>query len=309
MSALSGILDSVQGLAVFSFGVGAQTPVPTVKALLVVAHPDDESECAAFVYRITREFGGIADQIVVTNGEGGRNYAAPAASYYGLPLHKKEGRGHLIRVRQKEQLRAGRALGIRHTWFLGQTDTGVTPGIRDAMDAWDVTRIKRRIARQLQRENYDVVIVLLPSSGTHGHHKAVALLTLDAVNQLPEASRPAVLGNSTTDPGDFFELAGYPSTRAEFTWSLDRRTPLPCHPALNYSIIVNWAVSEHKSQGFFQMENSRRRFEYFWLFEAGGKVARSRWLRFRNRMANAVQEIIADEERTPQSPAPAVQTL
>ena len=280
MSAIADVFASVPDFVSLSFGATAETRTAPIKALLVVAHPDDESECAALLYRITHELGGIADQIVVTNGEGGHNYAAPAARYYGLPLHKKEGRADLIRIRQKEQLRASRTLGIRHTHFLGQTDTGATPDVQDAMDDWDVSFVKRQIARQLLRENYDVVLILLPSSETHGHHKAVALLTLEAVNQLEAGQRPAILGARTGDPGVFSELAGYPSTRtiaAEPAWSFDRSTGLRCHPALNYSVIVNWAVSEHKSQGFFQMEGSRRSHEHFWLFEAGGETARTRW--------------------------------
>ncbi len=47
---------------------------PRLKVLLVVAHPDDESECAAFLYHVTHELGGVVDQVVVTNGEAGTQY-------------------------------------------------------------------------------------------------------------------------------------------------------------------------------------------------------------------------------------------
>jgi LmbE family N-acetylglucosaminyl deacetylase len=280
MSAIAEVFASLPDLAAFSFVNARAATAPSIKALLVVAHPDDESECAAFLYRITHELGGIADQIVVTNGEGGRSYAAPAAHYYGLPLHKKEGRSHLIRVRQKEQLRANRSLGIRRTYFLGQTDTGATSDVNEAMCAWDTSLVKRQIAQKLCRENYDLVLVLLPFSGTHAHHKAVAILTLEAISELPPPSQPVVLGATTGDPQLLSELAEYPSVRPiepEPVWCLDRCTPLRCAPALNYSLIVNWAISEHKSQGFFQMEGSQRSHEYFWLFGANGEAARLRW--------------------------------
>ena len=45
------------------------------------AHPDDESESAALVYRLTHELGAAVDQVVVTNGEGGHQYAALCRSY------------------------------------------------------------------------------------------------------------------------------------------------------------------------------------------------------------------------------------
>lgn len=85
MGAIEEVFASLPDLAAFSFGIAREAAAPPLKALLVVAHPDDESECAAFLYRITHELGGIADQVVVTNGEGGHHYAAPAARYYGLP--------------------------------------------------------------------------------------------------------------------------------------------------------------------------------------------------------------------------------
>jgi len=287
MSALAEAFAAWPDAMAFSFGAVEKEAVSPLKVLLVVAHPDDESECAALIYRITHEAGGVVDQIVVTNGEGGHTYAALAASYYGLPLHKKEGRPHLIRVRRKEQLRASRTLGIRHTHFLGQKDTGVTSHVNDALDEWDLSLVNRKISGMLRRGNYDVVLVLLPTPETHGHHKAVALLVLEAVENLSASQRPAVVGARTGEREGFAELPGFPLTRtagAAPAWSFDRRTPLRCHPALDHSIIVNWAVSEHKSQGFFQMESSRRSHEHFWLFQAGGDTARERWGNFLERL-------------------------
>ncbi len=287
MGAIAQAFAAWPEITAFPFGaVDAEAP-PQLRALLVVAHPDDESECAALIYRITHELGGIVDQIVVTNGEGGHNYAAPAASYYGLPLHKEEGRAHLIRVRRKEQLRASRTLGIRHTYFLGQQDTGVVSDAGEALEAWDLALVNRKITGAIRRGNYDIVLVLLPTPETHGHHKAVALLALEAIENLPPAQRPAVIGARTGEPGTFSALPGFPLTRttgAAPVWSFDRHTPLRCHPALDHSIIVNWAVSEHKSQGFFQMESSHRSHEHFWLFEAGGEASRARWNEFLKRL-------------------------
>src|SRR5580658_5190100 len=84
-----------------------------VKALLVNAHPDDESESAAVIYRFTHERGGIVDQVVVTNGEGGHQYAALAESYYRLPLTVGADRCVLLgQIRREELTRASRILGI-----------------------------------------------------------------------------------------------------------------------------------------------------------------------------------------------------
>jgi len=257
-----------------------------IRALLVNAHPDDESESAAVVYRITHECDGIVDQVVVTNGEGGHQYAALAEAYYRLPLTTAADRRELLgKIRRQELMRASRILGIRHNYFLHQKDTGVTLSVDDAFGVWDVARIKQEVRNLLQVEKYNLVVLLLPTLDTHGHHQTVAALTLEAVAELEGEDRPAVLGvrsvtSDGADRGGFFELKGYPLTRTtsrEPVWSFDRRTPLGCHRSLEYSIVVNWVVAEHKSQGFFQLEGGRRTHEQFWLFETSGEAGIARW--------------------------------
>ncbi|HUP56482.1 MAG TPA: PIG-L family deacetylase, partial [Bdellovibrionota bacterium] len=56
------------------------------RALVVVAHPDDEYCMAGTIVRIARELGGQVDQLVVTNGEGGFRYSGPAEGIYGKKL-------------------------------------------------------------------------------------------------------------------------------------------------------------------------------------------------------------------------------
>jgi N-acetylglucosamine malate deacetylase 2 len=260
-----------------------------VKALLVVAHPDDESECAAFIYRITHELGGIVDQIVVTNGEGGHQYSGLAEAYYGVPLQPgTDGRKTLAKIRRKELIRAGRILGIRHNYFLDQRDTGPTLDPAEAFGGWDTARVKQELLALLNLEKYDLVLLLLPTSDTHGHHKTVAALALEVLSSLDPGERPAALGVQTVtaeagSPESFSELDGYPVTRTvspEPVWSFDRKTLLASHRAGDYSIVVNWVIAEHKSQGLFQMEYGRRTHETFWLFEASGRSGAARWKQF-----------------------------
>jgi len=260
-----------------------------IKALLVNAHPDDESESAAVVYRITHESGGIVDQVVVTNGEGGHRYAALAEAYYRLPLTNATDRRRLLGgIRREEVMRASRILGIRHTWFLDQTDTGVASTAASALEVWDITRVKQELRTLLGFGKYNLVVILLPAPETHGHHQSVAALTLETIAELEAEERPAVLGvrAATSEAGDslaFSELNGFPLTRttsAKPVWGFDRRTPLACHPSLDYSVVVNWVIAEHKSQGFFQMEGGRRTHEHFWLFEAGGEAGAARFQDF-----------------------------
>jgi LmbE family N-acetylglucosaminyl deacetylase len=259
-------------------------PAAPLKALLVVAHPDDESECAGTLYRITHELGGVVDQVVVTDGGGGQNFSAPALNYYGVP-HKQDVGKELPRLRRKELLRAGQIIGVRKHYFLDQKDNGYTLDTDEGFRSWDLPRVRRELRRLLQRGQYDVVLTLLPSRGTHGHHKTVALLALEAVSGLPPESRPALMGVCTGSsqhllPAVFEELPGFPQTRTttvQPAWSFDRRSPLALNAPLDHSIIVHWVIAEHKSQGMFQMEYGRHTHEHFWQFTSGGKRWESIW--------------------------------
>jgi LmbE family N-acetylglucosaminyl deacetylase len=272
---------------------------PGIKALLVVAHPDDESECAAVLYRITHELGGTVDQVIVTNGEAGFQHAAPAQAYYQLPLTREDvGRKHLPRIRRQEVLRASQILGIRDTYFLEQKDNGFTVDVCEGLQVWDVQRVRTGLVHLMEREEYDLVFTLLPTEDTHGHHQTVAILVLQAVAEFAPEQQPAVLGvrSATAEerlPDRFDGIPGFPLTRTaahEPVWRFDRRTSMLGHPALDYTIVVNWVIAEHKSQGMFQMEFGRRPFEYFWLFAISEPGGRSRWNRFLGLLHGASQQ-------------------
>ena len=100
------------------------------RALIVVAHPDDESCFAATVYEITHNLGGTVDQLVITNGEGGYRYSLLAETIYGVALtDEKTGRAALPEIRKRELLDAGRILGIANHYFLDQRDVRYTQDV------------------------------------------------------------------------------------------------------------------------------------------------------------------------------------
>jgi LmbE family N-acetylglucosaminyl deacetylase len=252
-----------------------------IKVLAIVAHPDDEYEFAATIYRIARELGGVVDQVVISNGEAGFHYSSLAEKVYGLPLtNESVGRAYLPEIRKEETLAAGRILGIRQHHFLDQKDTSYTLDENSVDSVWDKTYIRAFVSRLLTSEGYDFVFTLLPASDTHGHHKAATLLALEAVRDLPEPRRPAVLGAeaaSSHDPArKFTELAGYPLTRTALdVHEFNRAHSFGYHNGLTYQIIANWVIAEHKSQGLFQMDASRHDVERFWRFELSGSQAKA----------------------------------
>ena len=95
------------------------------KLLIVVAHPDDEYAFAATTYRLVRELGWAADQVIITNGEAGYRYSTLAQAIYGTALaNERDGRVNLPAIRKEEAGRAGKILGIRQHFFLDQKDSG-----------------------------------------------------------------------------------------------------------------------------------------------------------------------------------------
>jgi LmbE family N-acetylglucosaminyl deacetylase len=264
--------------AAVAFGA-APAPGAGLKVLLVVAHPDDEYAFAATTYRLTRELGAAVDQVVITNGEAGYRYSALAELVYGVRLtDERTARARLPEIRRQETLAAGRILGIRRHYFLGQKDDGFTLSLEDTLRLWDGAAVVKSLETLLRAQHYDFVFTLLPTGETHGHHKAAAVLTLRAVSHLPEDQRPVLLGADPDDavPSAFTGLAGYPIARpvaARPAFSFDRRAKFGFQNALSYHIVVNWVIAEHKSQGLFQTDCNKRDFETFWTYAASGPHA------------------------------------
>jgi LmbE family N-acetylglucosaminyl deacetylase len=244
-----------------------------VRLLLVVAHPDDEYEVAGTVYRISRELSGTVDQIIITDGEAGYRYSSLAAPYYGVDLtNEAVGRARLPGIRRGEARRAGRILGIQHQWFLNERDEQFTLDASEPLHrSWHDERVLRVLRHRVRTGHYDFVFVLLPSQQTHGEHKAASILAIEAVEQLPAAERPIVLGAQAGggDPSPYMPLQGYSLTATSSPnpqFQFDRETGFGYQKSLSYQIVVDWVIAEHKSQGLFQTRCQQDRFENFWLF-------------------------------------------
>ena len=162
------------GLAGLAGSAAEVEPAPSdqIRVLLVVAHPDDEYAFAATTYRLTKELGAVVDQVVITNGEAGFRYSQLAESYYGVALtHEEVGRSRLPEIRKRETLAAGRILGIREHYFLDQKDARYTLDATEAARIWDTPAVTEFLTRLMKRGRYQYVFVLLPTVGTHGHHR------------------------------------------------------------------------------------------------------------------------------------------
>jgi N-acetylglucosamine malate deacetylase 2 len=284
------ILMLLAVLSLHAIPAGAQDTAPSeaqrhrpIRALLIVAHPDDEYEMAGTIYKIAKEISGTVDQVIITDGEAGYRYSFLAARYYGIDLtDEATGRARLPRIREEEARRAGRILGIQHQWFLNERDDHFTLDSSEALKSWNTRRVLQVLAERLREGHYDVVLVVLPAEDTHGAHKAASLLALQAVQGLPPAERPTVLG-AQAGPNDtpvYTAPSAYPieaTSSPAPLFHFDRDVHFGFRDSLSYQIIVDWVISEHKSQGLFQTKCGQDRFENFWIFDVSGDatVARS----------------------------------
>jgi LmbE family N-acetylglucosaminyl deacetylase len=241
------------------------------RLLIVVAHPDDEYAFAAATYRLTRELGWTADQVVITDGESGYRYSALAESVYGKALaNERDGRANLPAIRKQETERAGKLIGIERHYFLDQRDLGFATERSSAESGnWDRNRVLSFVRGLLEREQYDAVFTLLPTAETHGHHRAAAAIAVEAVDSQPVERRPPVLG---AEPRSRDEKAATFEGKSPVL-VFDRTASFGYQDALNYQIVVNWVIAEHKSQGLFQRDCGRHELEEFWVL--GGDEARA----------------------------------
>jgi LmbE family N-acetylglucosaminyl deacetylase len=252
----------------------AQTSAPT-RVLIVVAHPDDDVDFVGAVYKLTHVLGGKADLCVVTNGEGGYRYATLAEPLYGLKLTKESvGRKALPAIRKKEARAGGAITGISTFFFLDQFDKAYTENVQEVLRSqWDTAFVRRRLSEILRNGHYDFVLVAEPTKTTHGAHQAASLMTVAAVAAIPANSRPVILATNSYKKGetppnytgrdDFPVAAARPiSPPLEF----DLTMPFGFQDKLDYRIVANWVIAEHKSQGVMQNYMNYFEVERFFLF-------------------------------------------
>jgi len=245
--------------------------------LIVTAHPDDESTFAATVYKITHDLKGTVDVALITNGEAGFKYSTLAEAYYGLELTDEAvGRKHLPTIRKKEMMAAGSIIGIGKYFFFDERDNAYTLNVDSVLrHVWNVEAVERRLKRIMDDGGYDLIFCQLPTEATHGHHKGAAIIALSVVNSLPHSTRPVILAVSSTARTDtvvttFSGLSGYPLTAISSgrpRYRFDRTTKFGFRDRLDYRIIVNWLIAEHKSQGTLQSPGAVDDFEEFWSFD------------------------------------------
>ena len=142
------------------------------RVMFVAAHPDDADFLAGgTVARFVRE-GRELTYVILTNGNKGSADRSPTAE-------------QIIAIREAEQRRAARALGVGHVAFLGYED-GALEDTRD---------LRRDVTREIRRWRPDLIITLNPHRtytnfpSWHRDHRITARVALDCVYPLARDSR------------------------------------------------------------------------------------------------------------------------
>jgi len=134
------------------------------RILVIVAHPDDaEAHAGGTIAKLVHDGKAVA-YVVVTNGDKGSANRAMTAERLAL-------------VREDEQRRAARTLGVEHVEFLGYPDCEVE----------DSRRLRCDLTRAIRRFRPDAVIVQNPFQtydlgASHRDHRVAAGVALDCID-------------------------------------------------------------------------------------------------------------------------------
>jgi len=142
--------------------------------------------------------------------------------------------------------------------------------------SWNVNSILTRLEIVLARGQYDFVLAPFPWADAGGHHRAATLLAIRALARFDGQPRPVLLGafiKGGTFEADTEETAGF---SGEPDFDFDRSRKFGFNDALDYHIIANWVIAEHKSQGMYQTNVGRFTNEYFWVYNRADPETQAR---------------------------------
>jgi len=190
------------------------------------------------------------------------------------------GRAALPEIRKRELFNAGKILGISNHFFLDEKDVRNTQDVDEVLTQhWKADIVLQEVKRRMEVGKYDFVFTLFPTAETHGGHKAATLTAIAAAKEQQD-KKPVVLGcrGSSAKDQKPLDWTGFKSELHPFVvmpdrYSVDRNVKFGFNDVLSYQIIVNWVVTEHKSQGAYQLAIGRGDKEEYAILDTGTPAA------------------------------------
>jgi LmbE family N-acetylglucosaminyl deacetylase len=155
--------------------------------LLIVAHPDDETEVTAYLAKAIFDEHKRVSVIFGTRGNGGGNEAG------------NEQADALSTVREIEAREALAAFGVLHVWFLDGPDTPGQDVLR-SLETWHHGAALAKAVRLVRLTRPEVILTWLPvyvAGENHGDHQASSVIATEAFDA---AGDPTVFPEQLAQP-------------------------------------------------------------------------------------------------------------
>ncbi len=203
VSTMNLLLKCVAVVLFSAFLLGAQNkgnPLPDDRykadLLVVVAHPDDETEIGAYLARAIFDENKRVAVVFGTRGNTGGN------------AEGQEQATALGAVREIEARRALEHFGVMNVWFLNGPDT---PGqsVLHSLETWNHGDSLGRMVRLIRLTRPAVIATWLPdyvAGENHGDHQAAGVLATEAFDI---AGDPAAYAEQITPPRDRFDINNF----------------------------------------------------------------------------------------------------
>lgn len=151
------------------------------RVLMTVAHRDDEYMIKGTI-KMWQHLGAEFYILYITRGEGGQYWVTENGQPKAIRVSPEE----MARISLIEQFNANEAMGIKGFKVIGEPDTPLrdhtgkptrSGNLFLKQGIWNQSRVEKEIIDYANVVNPDVVITMSLDAGTHGHHKAVRLIT------------------------------------------------------------------------------------------------------------------------------------
>ena len=207
---MKNFLRSLIGLLLLSSAIRAadsSNPKPDERfksdLLLVVAHPDDETEIGAYLARaISDEKKRVAVVFGTRGNQGGNDQGLAQSAALGT-------------IREIEARQALAFFGVTNVWFLNGLDT---PGqsVLDSLETWNHGDSLGRLVRIMRLTRPSVVATWLPvwvAGENHGDHQAAGVIATEAFDM---AGDPTAFAEQLAPPKNRFDIGNL--TEGLTTW-------------------------------------------------------------------------------------------